>query len=168
MTKIYIPVFCLLISGCAATKPIAIYTPFDSKQAESMLVEGKNTIRGSALMRQNNGATVTCAGNEVNLTPATLYALERMLVIYGSAEKGVRLAIGAPKLEDANPRYLSLSKKTVCDAQGFFRFQNVGDGDFFVTTTVAWRTNPYFIEGGSLMQRVEIKGGKEVEIVLAP
>jgi hypothetical protein len=155
------------LSGCATPQIIKSNIPFDKAQAEALLRPGTNTIKGSALIKQNMGTTVTCAGNEVSLIPATRHAEDRLTQIYGSPQKGFRQARGY-NADNANPDYLKLIKISTCNAQGFFTFSNVADGDFFITTAVVWRTNPYFLDGGSLMQRVQISGGKEVEIVLAP
>lgn len=156
-----------VLSGCAAPQIIKSNLPFDKAQAETLLKPGKNTIKGSALIKQNMGTTVTCAGGDVELIPATKYAEDRITQIYGNATRGYRPARGY-KTEGADPDYMRLVRKTVCNAQGFFTFTDVADGDFFVFTAVQWRTNPYILDGGNLMQRVSISGGKEVEIVLAP
>ena len=157
----------LLLSACASPQIIKSAVPFDREQASEMLKVGTNTIKGSALIRQNNGATVTCEGNEVELLPATKYAEDRIQQIYGSTERGFRQARGFDA-RGFDPDYATLTRLTVCNAQGFFTFSGVSDGDFFITTSIVWRTNPYLLDGGVLMKRVRINGGREIEVVLAP
>lgn len=103
----------------------------------------------------------------MELVPATKYAEDRLSQIYGNTRRGFRPARGF-NVEGADPDYLRLVKTTVCNAQGFFTFSGVADGEFFITTSVLWRTNPYFLDGGVLMHRVTVQGGQEAELVLAP
>lgn len=157
------------LAGCAAPNvtPYQLAT-FDKAQAEKWLQPGTNTIKGSALIRQAGGGVVNCAGGEVQLIPATEHAKQRMLNIYGSTVSGYRRAFSgpAPKFENESTEYLHTMRKTTCDAQGFFKFDKVADGDFFVITVVTWRVTQYFPEGGALMQRVDVGGGETKEIVL--
>lgn len=165
-----------LIAGCAIpTKEIKQNSQFDKELAKKLLAEGKNTIKGSALMRQVGGSTVTCAGNKVLLVPVTHYAEERMQHIYGNTISGTRfhqknLVEGKPVFVNEDPDYRKLTKEVTCNAQGFFNFEKVSDGDFFVVTEISWKANPSIDipEGGLLFKRVRVNGGEEVDVVLAP
>lgn len=157
------------LSGCATHQ----YTPkekFDAVATKELLKNGSNSIKGSALIRQGGGGVVTCAGQEVGLAPATPYQQERMFAIYGNFYSGYNPAFGGRQVEfqGEDPEYKYLIKKTTCDAQGFFKFEKIADGDFYVVSVILWKVNPYFYEGGSLMQRITVKGGETKEIVLAP
>lgn len=72
--------------------------------------------------------------------------------------------------ETTDPDYERLSKRTLCDAQGFFKFEKLADGEFFVTSSVTWKANPNspFFEGGWMMRRVKVERGETKELVLAP
>ena len=159
-----------ITAGCAAPGQNVIRDfnyQFDAKQAAAMLQPGPNTISGSALMRQQGGGVVTCAGGKVHLIPATDYAERRMNLIYGSG-KSIG-PYGGKKFEPDQPAYYQQSRTVLCNAQGFFKFDKVADGDFYVQTVVAWRAGRYnTVQGGSLMERVSVKGGQEVEVTLAP
>ena len=125
------------ISGCAypqQKQTVRIAAPYNSEEAMRLLERGQNTIRGSALIRQSGGGVVTCAGKPVFLVPATAYATERARGIYGSDRGGYQNALGAPHIVfEPNPSaYLALTKKTVCDSQGYFKFDHVADGSFYV------------------------------------
>lgn len=162
-----------LLAGCAAPRAtVQLQSPFDEQRARDLLADGTNTVKGSALLRQVNGGVVTCAGNEVTLIPATMYARERQASIYGPAI--VTSSMGPPSM--AQPpfplfvpdvaSYQQLAKKTRCDAQGFFRFERVASGEFFVTTHVTWRVSEYRIEGGALSKLVAVSDGSTADIVL--
>jgi len=172
MKKIILSVLLLMLASCATQQQYTIQTPFDEAEMLRLLQPGKNTIKGSALIRQNNGGVVTCAGNQAVLTPITSYSAERINHVYRNTDKGFWQIILMPKsvYTNENPRYLEIAKKTTCDAQGFFKFENVGDGNYFVTTAVIWNTggNSVTKEGGFLMLRVNVKDGETKEIVLSP
>ena len=161
----------LLASAGCATQQTTLRTTYDPQETARLLEPGNNTIKGSALMRQLNGGTITCAGREVHLSPVTSYSAERMLVIYKSAHRGYkRILVRSDRspFTNENDEYLRSARVKTCDAQGFFKFENVADGKFFINTAVQWQINPYFLEGGVLMQQVAVTGGEIKEIVLAP
>ena len=163
------------LSGCTPPKtiPFSTTTEFDSAGAKAMLGEGKNSLRGSAVMRQRDGSVVTCAGTEVRLVPSTAYTDERMLALYGNIEAGFNPAYWGEtelKVKKEIPEYHQIFKQTTCDAQGFFKFNNLVDGSFYVISTMTWEVGSgiqiRIIDGGTLMQRVTVKGGESKEIVL--
>jgi len=170
MKKI-IPVFLLMLLTACAVPKVTLKSTFNEQQAAALLVAGKNTIKGSALIRQNNGGVVTCAGTPVYLVPVTEYATERMLALYGNTNKGYFRVLAAPTgsyFENENTNYRKQARVATCDAQGFFKFEEVADGDFYVTTSIQWRINPYVLEGGALMSKVSVEGGVTRDIVLNP
>lgn len=161
------------LSACAnlpQEKPVVHITvaTFDKSTTEKLVAEGKNTIKGSALIRQQGGGVVTCAGQKIMLTPATEYSSERISTIYGNKERGFISARTPPIYFQPNvPEYFELSRTTICDAQGYFKFEKVADGDFFVTGAIIWMVG-YSKSGGNLMQRVSVSKGELKEIVLSP
>ena len=161
-----------LLAGCATgPQKIAIQASLDRSQAQTLLSEGTNTIRGSALIRQRAGGVVSCAGRDVVLIPETAYASERMQALYGNTQRGYNPAFGGRRVNLENgdsADYAKLTKRTQCDAQGFFKFEKIANGNFYVATVINWQVSDYFQEGGSLMQRVSVSNGEVKEIVLAP
>ena len=156
----------VILIACAPMQIVNINSPFNAQEASIINKEGKNTITGSALIKRNDGQTVTCSGEEVYLIPYTAYANERILAIYGNTTKG----IARNRVSGFNPdiaEYKTLQKRIQCNAQGFFTFRNIADGDYFVATIVKW-TVDYSPQGGNLMRRLQVKGGETIEIVLAP
>ncbi|HNC51423.1 MAG TPA: hypothetical protein PLO14_04160 [Accumulibacter sp.] len=171
MHKAYQLLAAFALTGCAVEPTtFQITAPFDAAMASRLLAKGPNTIRGSALIRQRGGGVVTCAGQEVRLTPATHYANERSGRIYGSWDSGYRSASGNNRMvfSPDPPEYKNLTLQTICDAQGFFKFDKVANGEFLISTIIAWQVNNYRTEGGAIMQRVTVNGGETKEIVLTP
>jgi hypothetical protein len=158
-----------LIGGCAAPpRPtLNISAPFDIAAAERMLQEGPNTVKGNGFMRQQGGGVVTCAGQTVNLVPATAYATERVRALYDSTERGVNRGARNYTFVPDHPDYFKYVLSTRCDAQGNFVFERVADGEFYLNTLVYWRVGSSE-QGGQLMQRVSVRGGQSVSVVLAP
>jgi len=166
-----------VLTGCAVPKQqskISLVSVFDKDQAERMMIEGTNSIKGSSLMRQVNGGVVSCAGQIVRLLPATPYAIERMRFIYGSDTSGTASAMSL----QTNPEpftntdldYQRIGKTTQCDTQGFFKFEKLSDGEFIVITRIFWKSNPNsaFYEGGGMMRKIKVQSGEVKEIVIAP
>lgn len=157
----------LLLGGCVVPpeRPVVYLTnAFDEAQASELLKPGTNVVRGSGFMRQQGGGVVTCAGNVVTLIPATRYAQERMAAIYGAGRvSSDRKITFSPEVS----AYRSLTLTTRCNAQGGFAFERVADGDFFVVTTVSWVVANR-AQGGAIYSPVTVRGGRAVEVTLAP
>lgn len=151
---------CAVLAGCAA--PAAkISTPFNEAQAAALMRPGNNTIKGSALLRQNGGGVVTCAGETVDLVPATEYAKQRFDHRFGKRT----FASTLKALENGPPAYDRLSRQTRCNAIGAFTFDRVADGDFYLVTSVDWSSGGRRY-GGYLANLVRVRGGQVKDIVL--
>jgi hypothetical protein len=160
-----------MLIGCAApTSPFApvfeISASFDAAHARRLLQEGSNSVKGNAFMRQRGGGVVTCAGQAVRLVPATQYARQRFFALYGSNESGSQRG-QRYRFNPDPPEYYANTREQKCDSQGNFLFERVADGEFFVATQITWQVG-YSAEGGNLMQRVAVSGGKTVSIIMAP
>lgn len=162
----------IVLSGCATVAPapepdlrplVVIDVPFDVEQAERSLLPGSNTIRGNAFMRQQGGGVVTCAGSEVVLVPATAYATARVRAVFGTSSVAQRPTRFTPDYAV----YEKLTRRTRCDAQGNFVFDGVADGDFYAITMVSWVVAGRQ-QGGALLQRVAVEGGRVASLVIAP
>ena len=70
------------------------------------------------------------------------------------------------KFERDDPLYVSTLRTTRCDTAGSFSFQRVPDGIWYATTSVKWDGPAQQVEGGSMMQRVEVRGGRLVKLTL--
>ena len=107
---------------------------------------GQGVLEGQAFLRQQGGGVVTCAGSEVVIFPAT--PSTRRIVARARSEGAMFDVSGAPS-------YTGGGQKSVCDAQGNFRFQGLAAGPWFVTTLVVWMVG-YYQQGGWLLQEVNV------------
>jgi len=159
----------LLLQGCAQglfTTTIQVPSPFEPDEAKYAMTPGPGSIKGSAFIRQQGGGIVTCAGAQVVAVPATRYATDRISALYGNIHKGQYFG-GDVKFVPDDPRYLEMRRNTRCDAQGNFQFDGLARGDYFVITNVRWLAGNQQ-QGGALMQRVTIKDGQPIDIMLVP
>lgn len=164
-------VFASSLTACiTAPQPTVVQTrmPFDGGQTLAALGKGNNTIKGSALLRQQGGGVVTCAGTEVILHPVTNYSAERISSLYGSYDGGYRPAIAGGVVFEPNNEvlYRSATRRVLCDAQGYFKFDELLDGDFYVVASVVWRVG-HAPQGGGILRKVSVKNGEVKEIVLS-
>lgn len=156
------------ISGCV--KRVTLTNKFDQAEAQAALEPGNNTIKGSAVIRRNDGMAVTCAGVKVQLIPVTTYSTERMQAKYKSTESGYADAVlDVTTFTNEDPAYQTFgTRDSMCDAQGYFKFDEVKDGAFYVVTAILWEAGPGSRQGGALMRKVVVSGGKTVETMLSP
>jgi hypothetical protein len=122
-------------------------------------------VSGNASLK-SGGTAYTCAGQSANLIPDTAYARARMTAIFGNATRGTRAAsLGPVKFERDDPLYVSTLRTARCDASGSFSFPSVPDGVWYVTANVKWQGASQ-VEGSSMMQRVDVQGGRLVKVML--
>lgn len=158
----------LTIAGCAelGLPDPALSRPIAPAEVEWARKSGANTVGGIASMKAGT-TTHTCAGQTANLIPDTAYARARMTAIFGNATRGTRSASRGPaKFERDDPLYVSSLRTTKCDAAGSFSFPRVPDGVWYVTTSVKWQGPAQQVEGGSMMQRLDVRGGRLVKVTL--
>ena len=168
------------LSACAISNPnsprlVIVHSTFNEQEAKDLLKPGKGRIEGNAFMRQQGGAVVTCAGSPVRLIPATKYAHDRLLGIYGGIG-GVHVHNHRALDIQPNPQtYMELQKGTVCDSRGDFVFENVEAGKFYITVPVQWQAPTYnpitgagmSLQGGAMMTEVYIQDGETKKIILS-
>lgn len=162
-----------LLAGCAAppqSLTVNLSSRFDVNEALAALEPGNSQIRGSALLRQQGGGIVTCAGLHVGLIPVTAHATERIQAIYGSPQGGYRpIQSVRIQFQPDEALYRSAQKAVRCDAQGFFRFDNLREGEYYVLTAITWGAASQYgqvPQGGALSQRVYLRAGESKDIVL--
>ena len=153
--------------ACFAPSTYTLKTKFNADEAKWIKERGNANIIGQAFLNQKGGTVVTCAGQEVYLTPVNSYSSERMNAIYKSTEKGyLGYYLSNIVFEPSTPQeYYTLAKKSICDAQGNFKFNNIkADKEYFITTKVTWEVS--VIEGGYLMLKVKPKDNETLEVIL--
>jgi hypothetical protein len=157
----------LALAGCAqlGLQESALSAPIAPSEVDWARRSGANTVSGSALIKVGDRRH-SCAGQSANLIPDSAYARARMTAIFGNTTKGMRAAsLGAVKFERDDPLYVSTLRTTRCDASGSFSFSRVPDGVWYVTSSVKWQGASQ-IEGGSMMERVDLRGGRQVRVSL--
>ncbi len=155
------------VSGCAQFMPqdSALSKPIAPSEIDWARKNGTNSVSGSAVMMAD-GTAHTCSGQSAILVPDSAYARARMTAIFGNATKGTRAAsLGPVKFERDDPLYVSSLRSTRCDTSGSFSFSRVPDGIWYVTSSVKWQ-GPAQVEGGWMMQRVDLRGGKFAKVTL--
>lgn len=163
----------LAAAGCAQfdqafapPPPSALSQPIAASEVDWSRRSGTNTVSGVATMKAGD-TTHTCAGQAANLIPDNAYARARMTAIFGNDTRGTRAASLAPvKFDRDDPLYVSTLRRTTCDASGSFSFPRVPDGVWYVTTAVKWDGAGDRAQGGSMMKRVDVRGGKLVKVTL--
>ena len=155
------------LTGCAqrGMQQAGLATPPARSELDWARESGTNTVTGLAYI--DAGSTRhTCAGQAAHLIPDSAYARARMAAIFGNATKGMRAASAGPvKFERDDPLYVATLRTAPCDVAGSFSFPHVPDGVWYVTSSVKWQGASQ-VEGGSLMQRVDVHGGKVLKVAL--
>ncbi len=154
----------LALAGCAQfQQQSALSSGISPGEVEWARKSGRNTVSGNASLK-SGGTTYTCAGQSANLIPDTAYARARMTAIFGNATRGTRAAsLGPVKFERDDPLYVQTLRTARCDTSGSFSFPGVPDGVWYVTTSVKWQDGS---QGSSMMQRVDVQGGRLVKVML--
>lgn len=157
----------LMLAGCAqfGFEDTPLSRPIAPSEVDWARQSGANSVSGIALIKAG-GASHTCAGQSANLIPDSAYARARMTAIFGDETRGMRAAsLGPAKFERDDPLYVSTLRTTRCDGSGTFSFARVPDGVWYVTSSVKWQGASQ-LEGGSMMQRVELRGGRQRKVTL--
>ncbi len=113
------------------------------------------------------GETWSCAGFDQALMPETSYSRGRISALYGSADRAVRSVaeVRARSAANAGPDFAQFVRQATCDGQNSFTFRDLPNGAYFVIA----RMRPVRPAGGgevAIMQRVELRGGETVRVVL--
>lgn len=146
--------------------PREVFNPADVAWSQA---PGPNTISGQALYTSLAGDMRVCANQTVRLVPASAYARQRFLELYGSDVSGLSngKSFGPYGPDRSDPRYLTSARSTTCDAAGNFKFDGVANGTYYVLSTMVWSANnPVDSPGSASFKRVQVKDGQTVEISL--
>jgi hypothetical protein len=158
-------------SDCTFSDASAFNTSFDPANFTSWSGDGSSNLHGQAFLKTVDGDVKTCAGEDVLLLPSTPYVDE----LLDRLEAGVSVS--------PDSRLVSLSHKTLCDAQGNFSLSRLQAQKWYVLTRVTWgvphidspgekpgplislllgiRAPPAIDQqGGDLVQSIELKPGE--------
>lgn len=165
----------LLLQACATDQPpkptvskgpAVVTEEFRTSDFTWSQAPGKGRIEGQLTFR-GGGKPYGCAGTGVVLTPETPWTRRRMTILYASPR---RAALPATEVRGRTPPgrsadYSAFVKRAACDASGRFAFSGLPDGAWYAIT-VAKPSPPGAGADMAIMRRVEIRGGKTVELSL--
>jgi hypothetical protein len=145
-------------AGPAETPPAGSATTFDARDFAWSTAAGEGAIAGS-MTYHRGAARYSCAASDVLLTPETAWSRRRMIILYGSATAAaVPVSIVRARTPTAGTGdYARFVRRTKCDSDGRFAFQNLPDGAWFVITV--GRPVDGVGEPVALTRRVETHGG---------
>jgi hypothetical protein len=150
----------LFLAACAAPPPpppMDLQSQFSPHDVQAFLASGTGSIKGQGFLRQRGGGVVTCAGAPVQLIPATPYFREFLH----------QLQIGRrPGPDQSLDSYRTYFKRSNCDAQGNFDFENLPAGPWFVMTDVRW-TVGNMPQGGVLLREVSVQDHQATQVLLS-
>lgn len=140
--------------GCAPQQVPAPALP-SAEMIAPYNVRGTTNIKGSALLRQQGGGVVTCAGQPVFLMPDNSFSRELINLVRQNKQ---------PTGSNASAQYPNAYRKTTCDAQGFFNFDGVAPGNWMILTEIFWAVG-YHRQGGPMYMPILV-GDSDLNVVL--
>lgn len=129
---------------------------------------GANSMTVTIAYRPNAAEAWSCAGQAVALMPETSYSRGRMMALYGSADRSLQTVaqVRARSAANPGPDYSQFVRSTSCDPQDSFAFTALPDGAYFIIARVR-QVRPANATGEMvIMQRVELRGGAPIRMVL--
>ena len=144
--------------------------------------EASSSIKGQGFMKTRGGSVITCAGNSVYLDNSAddsnyvgLKGLAMAEESWLKASTGLLQGQVVENQEDRKKhnevlaghmktitklaKYNGNMIETICDAQGYFEFENLGTGMYEIGTTVEWFAGDEK-QGGFISKTVNVKSGK--------
>lgn len=139
----------------ACRAPLVLTTSFDPQTASFI------NASGQAFVRQNNGKLLRATGTDVVLIPRTPYAEERIAALYGNKNQ-LRWGVRMP---DPDPLYEQYMRRTVASSGGFFSFDRVADGEYYIVAMIHLPSEYSFWQF-PILERVNVVGGRSVRVVM--
>ena len=163
----------IFLSACQITPTYQTNSVYNPEEILWSKLDGDSSVSGSAFLRTNGGAIVTCAGYKIRLYPESTYANERLSYLYGNLDNGFNLVYGSStrglsgvkKIDSGDPRYHADGRVSNCDVDGKFKFTNLPNGVYYLSVPVLWNTNVN-AQGGYLLKKVDLTSGGDLEVVL--
>lgn len=154
------------LSACYTMEPMTL-SAFSAADAEYINTAGSAQVKGNAFLRQNGGGVVTCAGEEVWFMPATQYSDELIEAWFGSANY---TSYFMPRTAEIDPAFWNYVKKSRCDSEGRFTFNDLSDGRYYVITAVRWSVPGRYSsneQGGHMYELATITAGQDVDVIMS-
>ena len=166
MNKSLILTIATLLTGCAnMTEPVEIKRiSFPESEYLSLPQSGSGKISGQVFLKTTGGEVKYGAGSKVWLNPKTSYSDQWYSIqqqnnfnIYG---------YGIKKLNNPNIRISDFVKETQADGFGYFNFDNVPPGLYYLSSGVIWQPIKGAPQGGLIVKIIKVVDDKEIEIML--
>jgi hypothetical protein len=159
----------LAASGATASPPTQMTLPFNAADVAWSLRSGTAIVEGRATLPTTGGVPHTCAGGEAQLFPAGTYAAEMMRIVFDSDVRGFAPVASAHYPNDIAADFKSTVRRVGCDPAGGFRFDGVAAGSWYVFSNVIFRgAGETALQGGALMQRIDVTDGARANVLLSP
>ena len=159
--------FGLVAVGCVR-QPQVINAPptsqYDNEKAAMFMAEGPNTIRGNAFLKTRGGEVRTCAGNPVLLLPDVQYNRSVLQQSHPSGSRSARQP--SVDLGAATSVFTQYGRKTTCDSNGEFIFDNVAEGDFIILSRVVWEVPGSGYQGGEMVDYVSTRNKSNQKVII--
>lgn len=147
----------IALGACAyPAPPLTVRTAYVAEEHEPYLRAGSSIIRGQGFLRQRGGGTVTCAGSDVFLMPATPYFRELTDIVRTGRQVPAGVSV----------RQIPSVRIGQCDAQGNFSFQKLPAANWIVSTHVVWSVGGSR-QGGTLAREVTSNERDSVTVLLS-
>lgn len=152
-----------VISGCATPQKQVSQrqAPFIESEYAPYAITGTATIKGQAFTKTRGGDVKFAAGNMISMNPVTTY----------STEWFNRNVLSGEFLSPSDTKIDPFNKTTIADGNGNFKFTNLPAGEYYIVTNIIWEVPSApagYLKptGGILAQKVIVKDGETVEIIL--
>jgi len=158
MNRRFIQLFVLCsaagLAGCAQRPTVAINTPITAAELAPYKRPGKATVTGRAILRRQGARTVSCAGQQVLLTPAVAFNRQTVAAMRAGQKPVAGSQVGSSE---------AYWRRARCDARGRFFFRNVPPAAWYVSVALRWPDPPH---EGALVKEVRVPRAGTVRVLL--
>lgn len=156
----------LFAAGCASR--VELKTSLDPQEYASCPGFGGNVITGSTFGRTKGGAIKSAAGRTVHLDPSTHYAAAAYSAIQAKqAKDNFFVAELETDTVAFDPAMLKCRREATVGLDGTFRFDNVRQGTYFLSTYISWLNDGRWVGVWSESQILVMDGDHDRPVVLS-
>jgi len=146
--------------GCAVPQQQVLpRIPFPAAEYAALPTQGTGSLTGQVFMKTIGGDVKYGAGSSVYLLPATSYSSQWYTENY----------LGGKPLSTPDSRAEQGQLVTQADGTGYFTFNDVPPGKYYLSSTVTWQAPTQYglmPQGGVVAKLVNISDGKQVREML--
>ena len=133
-------------------------TPFVEEDFAWALKPGAGVIAGQGVLRAQGGILMPATGEAVTLVPRTPFTDD---IVAATRTEGL-----FERYENAKrpPAYEKYRRVVIADDRGYFRFENLPAGEWYIVTRVLWLTSDQLgqsiLNGGLMWGQITLKDGE--------